>query len=281
MGQGLHPARLACRSLIEVNMKIAIITGSGLEDSRFGGCEILAVETDYGRVHLEQYSLAPADVYLLPRHGRDHAVPPHRINYRANIAALASLGCQTIVATNAVGSLRRAFAPGDFVLPDQFIDCTKTRESTFFDGRPNALQREAGLVAHVDVTEPYCPAIRDVLQRALKAYDLPVHTPATYLCTEGPRFETPAEIKAYAMWGASLVGMTGVPEVVLARELGLCYASLCLVTNYAAGMTGDAITGEEIGEICGQRRETLDAVLLAIIERLEDMPDCACRPQSE
>lgn len=262
-------------------MKIAIITGSGLEDTRLGECETIPVETDYGRVHLEQYSVAGAEVYLLPRHGRDHDVPPHRINYRANIAALANLGCETIVATNAVGSLRRVFAPGDFVLPDQFIDCTKNREATFFDGRPNSFQREAGLVAHVDVTEPYCPAIRDVLQRSLRAYDLPVHTPATYLCTEGPRFETPAEIKAYAMWGASLVGMTGVPEVVLARELGLCYGALCLVTNYAAGMTGHAITGAEIGEICGQRRDTLQAVLVAIIERLQDMPDCPCRPQPE
>ena len=255
-------------------MKIAIITGSGLEECRFGVCDMIPVETDYGRVHVEHYSLPDSDVYLLPRHGRDHAVPPHRINYRANIAALADLGCQTVVATNAVGSLRRSFAPGDFVVPDQFIDCTKNRVGTFFDG-------EGDRVEHVDVSVPYCPAIRDVLQRAVRAYDLPIHTPATYLCTEGPRFETPAEIRAYAMWGASLVGMTGVPEVVLARELGLCYASLCVVTNYAAGMTGSSITSADIGDVCEQRRESTHAVLLAIIERLQDMPDCPCRTHPE
>lgn len=255
-------------------MKIAIITGSGLEDCRLGACEPIAVETAYGRVALEYSPLAEAEVYLLPRHGRDHAVPPHRINYRANIAALATLGCRTIVATNAVGSLRRAFAPGDFVLPDQFIDCTKNRPFTFFDG-------EDGLVEHVDVSQPYCPGLRDVLQRALRGHDLPVHTPATYLCTEGPRFETPAEIKAYATWGASLVGMTGVPEVVLARELGLCYASLCLVTNYAAGMTANAITATEIDTICGERQDALQAVLLGVIERLQNTPDCPCRTRPE
>lgn len=250
-------------------MKIGIITGSGLEDCRLGTCDIISVETDYGRVRLEQYEIAGAEVYLLPRHGRDHVVPPHRINYRANIAALANLSCRTIVATNAVGSLRRPFAPGDFVVPDQFIDCTRNRPVTYFDG-------EGGVVRHVDVTDPYCPAIRDVLQRSLHAYDLPVHTPATYLCTDGPRFETPAEIKAYATWGASVVGMTGVPEVVLARELGLCYAAMCLVTNYAAGMTGAAITGAEIGHICQQRSETFDALLIAIVERLQHLPDCTC-----
>lgn len=255
-------------------MKIAIITGSGLEACRLGPCEPQSVETTYGRVQLEYSPLAEAEVYMLPRHGRDHHVPPHRINYRANLAALATLGVKTIIATNAVGSLRMSFAPGDYVIPDQFIDCTKNRPFTFFDG-------EDGIVEHVDVSQPYCPNIRDVLQRTLRGHDLPVHTPATYLCTEGPRFETPAEIKAYAAWGASLVGMTGVPEVVLARELGLCYASLCIVTNYAAGMTTNPITSAEIGAICDRRAETTHAVLLGLIERLRDTPDCPCRAKPE
>lgn len=251
-------------------MKIGIITGSGLSKLQIEGFCNLAVETNYGRVDLEHSVHGGRDVYLLPRHRRDHSVPPHRINYRANLAAFGDLGCTVIVATNAVGSLRRSFAPGDFVLPDQFIDCTHGRPSTFFDG-------EDGVVKHTDVSQPYCPHVREVLARALRAHDLPVHTPATYLCTEGPRFETPAEIKAYAAWGASLVGMTGVPEVVLARELGMCYATLCLVTNYAAGMTAAAITSEEIGAIAEQRRVSMWAVLLGVIERLEETPPCPCR----
>lgn len=253
-------------------MKLGIITGSGLEEFRVGACEAISVETEYGRVEVEYSPLTDREVYLLPRHGRDHAVPPHMINYRANIAALGSLGCTDIVATNAVGSLRMAFKPGDFVLPDQFIDCTRTRAGTFFDGHD-------GVVRHVDVSQPYCPHLRETLLRALRSHDLPVHSPATYLCTEGPRFETPAEIKAYAAWGATLVGMTGVPEVVLARELGICYAALCIVTNYAAGMTQRQITSEEIGEVTGQRRAATHAVLLGLVERLTGDPNCACRAE--
>src|SRR5690606_34061261 len=145
-----------------------------------------------------------------------------------NIAAVAQLGCQAIIATNAVGSLRPQMKPGDYVLPDQFLDFTKTRPLTFFDG-------DDGKVRHIDFTEPYCPSLRSTVGHCLRERGLRVHEPATYLCAEGPRFETPAEIRMFSAWGADVVGMTGVPEVVFAHELGLCYASLCIVTNMAAG----------------------------------------------
>lgn len=253
--------------MAHMKTKLGIITGTGLEDFGLGECQSLAVETRYGRVTLEQAYVEHMEVYLLPRHGRDHAVPPHRINYRANIAALRDVGCTALVATNAVGSLREHLKPGDIVLPDQFIDCTKARESTFFDG-------DDGVVEHVDMTDPYCPTLRGLVADTAAHLNLPLHSGGTYLCTEGPRFETPAEIRAYAIWGADLVGMTGVPEVVLAREASMCYTCLCLVTNYAAGIRGNPLTGTEIGAICHERRPVLYTLLQRLIETITGNWQC-------
>lgn len=250
-------------------MKIALITGSGLEDFGLGICQTQAVETDYGRVTVEHAHLGDREVYLLPRHGREHSIAPHRINYRANLAALHQLGCELIVATNAVGSLQQSMRPGEYVLPDQFLDFTRTRPLTFFEG-------EDGVVRHVDFTEPYCPTIRGVMSSLLMERGLPVHTSATYLCAEGPRFETPAEIRMFSAWGADVVGMTGLPEAVLAHELGLCYASLCIVTNYAAGMTAEHITHEEVNAVMQQVARTTDRILKDLVQRLEPNPHCPC-----
>ncbi len=250
-------------------MTIGLITGSGLEDFGLESWTELALETDYGRVALQRGQAGDREVVLLRRHGAAHDIPPHRINYRANLRALRDVGCRIIVATNAVGSLRPIMKPGDLVLPDQFIDCTKLRATTFFDG-------DGGVVRHVDVSEPYCNDLRNQLLPVLERHDLMAHPAGTYICTEGPRFETPAEIKAYAQWGADVVGMTGVPEVVLARELGMCYVSVCLVTNFAAGTTHGPITAEEIEAIAHQRRAALDGALREIALTVEDRADCAC-----
>jgi 5'-methylthioadenosine phosphorylase len=250
-------------------MTIGLITGSGLEDFGLNMQNTVRLDTEYGPVELQHGQAGTREVCLVRRHGAAHDIPPHRINYRANLRALRIVGCRVVIATNAVGSLRPVMRPGDLVLPDQFLDCTKARPTTFFDG-------EDGRVRHVDVTEPYCNVQRHQLLPVLERHGLTVHPAGTYICTEGPRFETPAEIRAYAAWGADVVGMTGVPEVVLARELGMCYATICLVTNFAAGISHGPITSEEIEEIAGQRRAALDGALREIALTVEDAPECAC-----
>lgn len=250
-------------------MKLGLITGTGLEDFGAGQCQNQGIETDYGRVTVEHMKVGEQEVYLLPRHGREHSVPPHVINYRANIMALKLLGCEMVVATNAVGSLRQSMGPTQYVLPDQFLDFTRVRPLTFYDG-------EDGKVRHVDVTEPYCGAMRATMAQVLEKKGLAVHPAATYLCTEGPRFETPAEIRMFRSWGADVVGMTGLPEVVLAREVGLCYASLCIVTNYAAGMTGGPIEHGEVSAIMKQVGAVTTGVLEELVQRL-GTGDCGCQ----
>lgn len=226
-----------------MSARIAIIGGTGVYDP-----EILddvreeRVETPYGPVTVNLGRFEGLEVAFLARHGRGHQVPPHRVNYRANIYALALLGVERVIATNAVGSLRERYAPGHFVLPDQFLDFTHGRPATFFEGG------EAG-VYHVDVTEPYCPQVRRVLHETGRPLGLTVHDGAVYVCTQGPRFETPAEIRMFERLGGDLVGMTSVPEVVLAREAGLCYASVGMVTNYAAGLVDYPLSHEEVLEL--------------------------------
>jgi 5'-methylthioadenosine phosphorylase len=249
-------------------MKIGLITGSGLGrlQTEMGWQE---VATPYGPALVGRWEVGAVSAFVLPRHGPGHRVPPHRINYRANVKALQHLGCGAVIATNAVGSLRPELAVGDFVLPDQFLDMTRQRPLTFFDG-------EDGRVVHTDVTEPYCPRLRGVLQQALVSAGLTVHQGGTYLCTEGPRFETPAEIRMFATWGADVVGMTGVPEVVLAREAGLCYATVCVVSNLAAGLAPGPLSDADITAAAAERFTALREVLAGVFATLggSDEPHC-------
>jgi len=178
---------------------------------------------------------------------------------------MAQQGVKQIIATGAVGSLNPDMKPGDYVLVDQFIDFTKSRPQTFFNGDQQG-------VVHIDVTEPYCPRIKSIIFECAQQNGLTVHKKGTYVATEGPRFETPAEIKMFAKWGGDLVGMTSVPEVVLARELGICYATIGMVTNYAAGMTGQALTQEEVLDILDKNSRSAKQLVVKSIERLDLSP---------
>ena len=233
--------------------------------------EARTVRTPYGTAALHVGRLGDREVAFLPRHGQAHGTPPHRVNYRANMWALAEIGVRRCLASAACGSLRTELAPGTLALCDQFLDFTRGRPSTFFDGGE-------GGVRHVDMTEPYCPQIRAALVRAAGALGLPVAVRATYVCTEGPRFETPAEIRAFAMLGGDVVGMTGVPEVVLAREAGICYASVAIATNYAAGLAGQPLTHEEVVEAMGRATGAVRRLMLEAIIGLEDGACAACPP---
>lgn len=251
-------------------MRIAIIGGTGVYDPAIlTDVQEAELVTPYGTINYLQGRYEDKEVFFLARHGSGHSVPPHRINYRANIWGLKMLGVTEVIATAAVGSLNQEMPPGEMVLLDQFIDFTKDRVDTFYDGGP------AGVV-HVDYTEPYCPRVRAVLLATAKEAGITLIPRGTYVCTEGPRYETPAEIKAYAVLGGDLVGMTNVPEVVLAREAGLCYATVAMVTNWAAGISPHPLTHREVVEIMDRNTEKLRRLLMRAISGLSEDPDCAC-----
>lgn len=251
-------------------VRLAIIGGTGVYDPRIlSEIREESVATPYGGVTLRVGTYEGEQVAFLPRHGARHSVPPHLINYRANIWALKLLGVERVLATTAVGSVNKAMKPGDFVLTDQFIDFTKNRVSTFFEGG------EAGVV-HTDFTDPYCPECRAVLARAAEAIGITAHLGGTYVCTEGPRFETPAEIRMFATLGGDLVGMTNVPEVTLAREAGLCYATVSMVTNFAAGISPNALTHEEVLEVMAANAENLKRLVMGTLTAIPVERGCTC-----
>ena len=236
-------------------MSLAFIGGTGMYDlGEPARAEVVA--TPYGEAAFFRAELGGEEVIFLTRHGAGHSMPPHRVNYRANIWALHALGVREVVATQAVGSMNPHMAPGDFVLLSQFLDFTKVRPSTFFDG-------DDGVVVHVDVTHPYCTRLLSALTLAGALLGSALHPDGIYACTEGPRFETAAEVRALRNLGADVVGMTNVPEVVLAREAGLCYAAICIVCNWGAGMTNYPLTQEEVLGIMADRADDLRNYLAA------------------
>ncbi|MHB9133366.1 MAG: S-methyl-5'-thioinosine phosphorylase [Armatimonadota bacterium] len=248
-------------------MALAIIGGTGVYDL---GAETEAriVPTPYGETAVYSLEIAGKPVLFLPRHGVGHSVPPHRINYRANIWALHQLGVREVLATQAVGSLNLRMPPGNFVILSQFIDWTKNRPFTFFDG-------DDGQVIHTDMTNPYCPLLSGILLHAGEFLNDRLRTDAVYACLEGPRFETAAEIRALRTLGADVVGMTNVPEVVLAREAGLCYVAVSIVCNWAAGMTTFPLTMQEVLDIMQDTRDSLQELIQRFINLKEDAP-CSC-----
>lgn len=250
-------------------MDFALIGGTGVEHLSFAQETEITVETPYGPVSLQTGVIGAVETAFLKRHGRGHTVPPHRINYRGNIWALRQLGVRKIMATGAVGSISPDFRIGDIVLIDQFLDFTKNRPQTFFEGG------EQG-VLHVDVSQPYCPDLRKTIALGAKEIGLSLKDGGVYVCTEGPRFETPAEIRMYSMLGGQLVGMTGVPEVVLARELGMCYATMALVTNEAAGISQKPLTHAEVIATMNMLGDTVAKLIESASKLLDKEQRCYC-----
>jgi 5'-methylthioadenosine phosphorylase len=244
---------------------VAVIGGSGLYALLDGAAEHV-VDTPYGPpsdpITVAEVNGRPTA--FLPRHGRDHRYPPHRIPYRANLWALHSIGVRQILAPCAVGGLRPEFGPGALVLPDQLIDRTTGRLQTFYD---------EGAV-HVNFADPYCAAGRAAVQEAAQK-DLPS---GTMVVIEGPRFSTRAESRWYASIGGSVVNMTGHPEAVLARERAVCYTAIALVTDLDAGVEGDhGVTQEEVFRVFAENTERLRGLLLDAIGRLPEKPDDSCQ----
>ncbi|TFG72197.1 MAG: S-methyl-5'-thioinosine phosphorylase [Anaerolineales bacterium] len=210
-------------------MPVAIIAGTMVYSIPGKELKEEIIETPYGPARINRVAGGAEDLIFLARHGIQHDTPPHKINYRANIKALEMLGVKRVLATNAVGSINEDIPPLGLAVLTDFLDFTSGRESTFFDGGDSG-------VSHVDMSIPYCPALNTQLLALAPSFDIQLRHEAVYVCTNGPRLESPAEIRAYAQMGGDVVGMTGIPEATLARELGLCYAALAFSVNWAAGI---------------------------------------------
>ena len=239
---------------------LAVIGGSGFAQlEALREAESFAPDTPYGPISAPILcgNLGDRRILFLPRHGEVHRLPPHRINYRANIWALHAQGADRVLGLAAVGGITGGFGPRTFAVPDQIVDYTYGREHTFSDG-------EAAPVLHVDFTEPYCPRLRKLLLHACVCAGVPVADRATYGATQGPRLESSAEIVRLERDGCDLVGMTGMPEAALAREMGLSYASLAFVVNWAAGKGSGAISMQEIGEHLAYCVGRVEQVLAAL-----------------
>ena len=252
--------------------EIGIIGGSGLyEVEGFTDVKDVAMDTPFGAPSdtFKVGTLEGRRVAFLPRHARGHRLLPGEINFRANVFAMKALGVERILSVSAVGSLKEQYAPLHMVVPEQFVDRTFRRPSTFF-GR--------GLVAHVAFAHPVCDELRGVMADACRDAEATVHEGGSYVCIEGPQFSTRAESELYRSWGMDIIGMTNVQEARLAREAEICYVTLAMVTDYDCWHPAhDSVTAEQIIKVLVQNAETAKAVLKAALRRLPAARRaCAC-----
>lgn len=264
--------------------RLGVIGGSGLYtflgDDELGGgssVEMIEVDTPYGSpsgpiaVGTVREGEIAREVAFLPRHGLHHQWPPHRVNYRANVWALRSLGVERIVAPCAVGSLRADMAPGDVVICDQYVDATQGREGTFFDGP---------VVNHLAAADPYCPQVGAVLAAQARSAGFAVHEAGTVVVIPGPRFASRAESSTYRALGYDVINMTQCPEAPLARELGLCYSTIALVTDYDSGLPGRAdlvpVTQAEVFAAFAANVERIKVALRSTVVALAPTASCRC-----
>jgi 5'-methylthioadenosine phosphorylase len=251
--------------------QVGIIGGSGLYQMEgLSDAQEVSVETPFGSPsdHLRVGTLEGRRVAFLPRHGRGHRILPGELNFRANVFALKTLGVEWILSVSAVGSLREEYEPLHMVIPDQIVDRTTQRTSTFF-GR--------GLVAHVAFAHPFCGNLSRLMAAACDDVPAPRHLGGCYVCIEGPQFSTRAESELYRSWGMDVVGMTNLQEARLAREAEICYATLAMVTDYDCWHPQHAsVTAEQIIANLGRNAQTARAVLRAALRRLPIARDCEC-----
>ncbi|WP_373292620.1 S-methyl-5'-thioadenosine phosphorylase [Streptomyces camponoticapitis] len=259
--------------------EIGVIGGSGLYSFLDDVTEV-TVDTPYGPPSDSLFlgDVEGRRVAFLPRHGRAHDIAPHRINYRANLWALRSVGVRQVLGPCAVGGLREEFGPGTLLVPDQLVDRTKARTQTYYDGVPLPDGSQSKVV-HISLADPYCPEGRKAALAAARGHEWEPVDGGTLVVVEGPRFSTRAESRWHASMGWSVVGMTGHPEAVLARELGLCYTSLTLVTDLDAGAeTGEGVSHGEVLKVFASNVDRLRTVLFDAVGGLQDgeTRDCLC-----
>lgn len=251
---------------------IGIIGGSGfykfLDKGRW-----ITIKTPYGKPSDQIFltTFKNKKIAFLPRHARGHKIPPHKINYQANLFAFKKLGVKRIIAPSAAGSLQPDVKRGDFVICDQFVDRTSGRKDTFFDGPK---------VVHISSAEPYCPQLREIAIKACLKNKIRVHKKGTVVVIQGPRFSTRSESKWFTKIGWEVVNMTQYPEVILARELEMCYVNISLITDYDVGLEGQKrikpVTTEEVIKVFSQNTENVKKVILDMIEMMPEKPSCKC-----
>lgn len=256
----------------DMKAEIGVFGGSGfysfLEDTRE-----IEVKTPYGppsdKVVLGE--VGGRNVAFMPRHGRDHGLPPHMINFRANIYAMKELGVKYIFGPCASGSLQPHVEPGHFVICDQFVDRTKGRKDTFYDG-PKTI--------HISMAEPYCPHMRDIIAQSAEELGIDHHKKGTVVVIQGPRFSTGAESRWFSSQGWEVINMTQYPENYLAREQEICYANISLITDYDAGLEGHPdvkpVTLEEVVRVFKENNEKIKDLLFRSIEKLDRKRECLC-----
>lgn len=253
--------------------EIGIFGGSGFY-SLLDNVEEVTVETPYGAPSdkIAIAGIAGKQVAFLPRHGKHHQYPPHLINYRANLWAMKSLGVKQIIGPCAAGSLQPNVKPGEFVVIDQFVNRTWGRKDTFFEGP---------IVRHVPAAEPYCSRMRKVAVASAKKLGITVHETGTVVVIQGPRFSTKSESREFSKNGWEVINMTQYPEGWLARELGICYVNIALITDYDVGLEGNPdikpVTHEEVLKVFSTNNDKLRDLLFKMIENLPAEPDhCSC-----
>lgn len=250
--------------------EIGIIGGTGLYDPKLlKNIREVSVETPYGPTSdlITLGEMGDKKLAFLPRHGKKHVIRPTDVNSRANLYALKKLGVQCILATSTVGSLKEDYKPGDIVCVDQFIDRTTRREQSFYT---------EGKVCHISVAEPICPELRQILIIVARKNKIIHHETGTYVCIEGPRFSTKAESRMYRSWGADIVGMTLVPECVLAREAEICYASIAMVTDYDVWKE-HPVCVDDIVKTMKANIENVKMIIAEIIKNIPKERTCACQ----
>lgn len=250
---------------------VGVIGGSGLyEMEGLEGVQTITLKTPFGNPSdaFIVGRLEGAKVVFLPRHGKGHRIQPSSLNFRANIYGMKKLGVQWIIGVSAVGSMKESIHPGDMVIPNQFIDQTKGRPSTFFND---------GIVGHISLADPVCPVLSQILCDAGKEAGATVHKDGTYICIEGPQFSTRAESKLYRTWGVDIIGMTNLPEAKLAREAEICYSTIAFATDYDCWH--EAEEDVSIGEVLRILSESTKIAKKAIRRAIKHLPEkreCLC-----
>lgn len=259
---------------MEEEAEIGIFGGTGIYDSGLlEDSKEINIETPYGKTSdsITIGTFKGRKVAFMPRHGKKHTIPPHMINFRANIWAFKELGVKIIIAPSAVGSLKEEIEPGHFALPSQFLDFTKSRQGSF---------SEDGRVIHISVADPFCPELHSTILKVAGEQGIDFHTDCTYVCIEGPRFSTKAESKFFRTTGADIIGMTLVPECQLAREAQICYASISTVTDYDV-WAEKPVTAKEVLETLSKNVERTKKLLSELIDKIPKTRSCSCEKALE
>ena len=254
---------------MEQKAEIGIFGGTGIYDSGLlEDAKEITLDTPYGKTSdsITVGTFQGRNIAFLPRHGKKHSIPPHMINFRANIWAFKELEVKRIIAPSAVGSLKEEIKPSHFALPSQFLDFTKSREGSF---------SKDGKVIHISVANPFCPELQNVVVKTATEQNVTIHKDCTYVCIEGPRFSTKAESKFFRSAGADIIGMTLVPECQLAREAQMCFVSISTVTDYDV-WAKKSVTAKEVIETLSKNVEKIKKMLIKLIDEIPHQRGCSC-----